>query len=456
MSNLVVQTNVLALNSHRNLKVIGNKTSQASARLSSGYRINSAADDAAGLAISEKMRAQIRGLDMASKNTQDGISLVQTAEGGLQEVDNMIQRIRELTDQAANDTNDYASLDRQKIQDEIDQLIEGIDDMAGQVEFNNKRLLDGSLTGNSTRGELLAEVNLKLGKALGTAQGSYTGTTEQVISNKIFADVTAGDIGKSYFSLNESSASLRSANIEVQTGSAPGSLQSFALQSVSAKVDSADINSASGYDQKVGMIDSYIESLKSAKSKAYDQDAVGVSTIDGLLEAAGETKELLAAARALYVQAQGYEESRQGLAELKGNDLWFQTGANSTQGISVGIGSVKSNILGIGDGYGNSKINVNTADGEAISNFINRVNDALNYVTSQRAKLGAVQNRMEYTKSSLDISSENLSSSESRIRDADMAKEMMKLTAANVLNQAGVSMLSQANQAPQSVLQLLQ
>jgi flagellin len=454
MSNLVVQTNVLALNSHRNLKVIGNKTSQASSRLSSGYRINSAADDAAGLAISEKMRAQIRGLDMASKNTQDGISLVQTAEGGLQEIDNMIQRIRELTDQAANDTNDYASLDRLKIQDEIDQLIEGIDSMAGQVEFNNKKLLDGSLTGQSTRGELLAEVNLKLGKALGTALGSSTGAGSQALT--VQSSTSAGDIGKSFASIASSVGSLESETLTIQTGSAAGSIQTFALQSVSASVAAADITTASGYDQKMGMIDSYIESLKSAKSKAYDQDADGVSELDATLEAAGKTKELLSAARALFVQAQGYEESRQGLAELNGTDLWFQTGANSTQGISVGIGSVKSNILGIGDGYGNAKINVNTADGEAISNFINRVNDALNYVTSQRAKLGAVQNRMEYTKSSLDISSENLSASESRIRDADMAKEMMKLTAANVLNQAGVSMLSQANQAPQSVLQLLQ
>ncbi len=200
MSNLVVQTNVLALNSHRNLKVIGVKQTQSSARLSSGYRINSAADDAAGLAISEKMRAQIRGLDMASKNTQDGISLVQTAEGGLQEIDNMIQRIRELVDQAANDTNDFTTNDREKIQEEINQLTQGIDNMSEQVEFNAKKLLDGSLMDKATRSQLLADIDKKLAAAIGAGDKAAYATAGSlsdvsVNSNEISKATATGENG---------------------------------------------------------------------------------------------------------------------------------------------------------------------------------------------------------------------------------------------------------------------
>ncbi len=278
MSNMVVNTNVLALNSHRALKAVGNMQAQSSARLSTGQRINTAADDAAGLAISEKMRSQIRGLDMASKNAQDGISMIQTAEGGMTEIGSMVQRIRELTVQAANDSNDQPSGDRTKIQAEITQLTSEIDSMAGRVEFNNKKLLDGSYSTNS---------------------------------------------------------------------------------------------------------------------------------------------------------------------------IHLQIGANSGQSISFNIGGMNSTSLGL------NGLNVDVAAGSAISATISTVNTAVNTVANERAKLGAVQNRLNYTIKSLDIASENLSASESRIRDTDMAKEMMNLTKANVLQQAATSMLSQANQAPQNVLQLL-
>ncbi|MCL2461550.1 MAG: flagellin [Defluviitaleaceae bacterium] len=275
---MVINTNVLALNSHRAMKNVGATQAQASARLSSGLRINTAADDAAGLAISEKMRAQIRGLDMASKNAQDGISMVQTAEGGMAEIGNMVQRIRELTVQAANDSNDQATGDRTKIQDEIGNLLKEIDSMASRVEFNNKKLIDGS----------------------------YTTST-----------------------------------------------------------------------------------------------------------------------------------------------LHLQVGANKDQSITFNIGSMKASTLGI------ASINVDIANASGISAQIDTVNTAVNNVANERAKLGAIQNRLQYTIKSLDISSENLSASESRIRDTDMAKEMMALTKANVLSQAATTMLAQANQQPQNILQLL-
>ena len=289
MSNMVVRTNVLAINSHRSLKQVGTQQAKSSARLSSGYKVNSAADDAAGLAISEKMRAQIRGLDQASTNAQDSISLIQTAEGGMQEIDNMIQRIRELTVKAANDTLEgsnpgTAPSDRVKVQDEIKQLITEIDKMAGRVEFNKKKVINGS----------------------------------------------------------------------------------FSITS--------------------------------------------------------------------------------------GKPLHFQVGANAGQSMTLHIESVDSGTLGIRGEFDA----MHTADGATISNLLTKVDDALEKVTTERSKLGAAQNRLEYTMKSLDISSENLSASESRIRDTDMAKEMMSLTQANVLQQAATSMLAQANQAPQSVLQLLQ
>jgi flagellin len=286
VGNMVINTNVLALNSHRAMKNVGAMQTTASARLSSGQKINTAADDAAGLAISEKMRGQIRGLNMASKNAQDGSSLIQTAEGGMQQVGDMVQRIRELTVQAANDTNDFETGDRAKIQNEIKELISEIDSMAERVQFNNKPIING-------------------GYALG------------------------------------------------------------------------------------------------------------------------------------------------------GSTLTFQVGANAGQTVSLNISSMKSNSLFVDDSGNPVSINVSTTDAKAISKLLSIIDNALTKVNSSRAQLGAKQNRLEYTMKSLDISSENLSSSESRIRDTDMAKEMMNLTKANVLSSAATSMLSQANQQPQNVLQLL-
>jgi len=285
MSNLVVQTNVLALNSHRNLKNIGILQSKASERLSSGYRINRAADDAAGLAISESMRAQIRGLDQASRNTQDGISMIQTAEGGLNEVVNMIQRVRELTVQAANDTN--TTSDRAKLRLEINELTSEIRDTAGRLEFNTKKLLDthnANVTQNSN------------------------------ISGNVF-----------------------------QIGPNAGHLLTVAV-------------------------------------------TINLNSIANSLDV----------------------------------EIW--SFASSASEISKGLISIDAQLT---------------------------------VVLDARAKLGSYQNRLEYTMKSLDTSSENLSAAESRIRDADMAKEMMRLTSANVLQQAGVSMLAQANQSPQSILMLL-
>ena len=282
MSNMVINNNMLAINSHRSLKMTGTDQAKAVEKLSSGLRINRAADDAAGLAISEKMRAQVRGLNQASRNAQDGISLIQTAEGALTETHAMLQRMRELTVQAANDT--YTKSDREKIAEELNQLSQEITDITTKTEFNTKKLLNGSL-----------------------------------------------------------------------------------------------------------------------------------------------------AASAVYLQV----------------------GANKGQSISFTIGNMNAGSLGVAAGSIGNKVNPDGATGASISSLVETVNTAIETVSAERAKLGAVQNRLEHTIKNLDVAAENLQASESRIRDTDMAQEMMNFTRTNILQQAATAMLAQANQAPQGVLQLL-
>ena len=286
MSNMVVRTNVFSLNAHRNMKNVGLEQSRASNRLASGYRINTAADDAAGLAISETMRAQIRGLDQASRNAQDAQALIQTTEGGMQEITNMLQRVRELTVQASNDTN--VSVNIQQIAYEVNQLATEIQSMQGRVEFNTRAVL---------------------------------------------------------------SLSAGSSNLAFQIGANENQLLQHDFSSISSAISSA------------------------------------ISVVSSL-------------------------------------------------------GIVMSNASGV-------------VNGSDMSSAIEVIQEQLDNIAAERAQLGALVNRLDYTMRSLDISSENLSDSESRVRNADVAREMMRFTMANVLQQASVSMLSQANQMPNNLLQLL-
>ena len=286
--NTVVNTNVSALNSHRAITSVGGRQARSSERLSTGMRINRAADDAAGLAISEKMRSQIRGLDQAARNSQDGISLVQTAEGALEEVHSILQRARELTNQAANDTNNgglaTAGGDRAQIATEIENLMQEIGRISTTTQFNGRNILEGATVGIQAG----ANANQRL-------------------------DITIGDMSLSGLSLDTFAAT-------------------------------------------------------------------------------------------------------------------FRTNAENTD-VAAG--------------------------GTALSGQLTTLDTAINNVSTQRANLGAVQNRLEHTINNLNVASENLSAANSRIRDTDMAKEMMNFTQANVLQQAAMSMLAQANQAPQNILQLV-
>ena len=274
---LRINQNVAAVNAYRNLSVTDGQMSKSLEKLSSGFRINRAADDASGLAISEKLRGQVKGLDTAAANAQNGISLIQTAEGALNETTAILQRMRELTVQAANDTN--VSADRAAIKTELDQLSEEITRIAGTTEFNTQKLLDGGSTAT--------------------------------------------------------------------------------------------------------------------------------------------------------------------------NGLTFQIGANAGQTLNVKIADMDAGALGV------ASASLNVTDAANASTSLAAIDTAIGTVSGQRASLGAVQNRLEHTVKNLNVASENLAASESRIRDTDMAKEMMSFTRAQILSQAGTAMLAQANQAPQGVLSLL-
>jgi flagellin len=475
MSNTVVQTNVLALNSHRNLKVIGVLQSRSSQKLSSGYRINSAADDAAGLAISEKMRSQIRGLDMASKNSQDAQSLIQTAEGGLQEIDNMVQRIRELVVYASNDTNDQKDAeksqgDRQKIQDEINQLTVEIDSISGRVEFNKKKVINGEST----------DYNVRFGEIAGRMEQNVASFTKALdnISTALatlssLTDATGRTIGQAISDANNglsltNSAVTMTANFTYSAGS--GNQVSFSIGGLS-HVTYAGSSASTGISTSGGEINSAVSDYSDGNRDVMPALSDVLNSINAWESAVKEKGTILTSAEAqaldtlksnlrtaynavgsnidLFNEAHNIQEikTQQG--------LYFQVGANAGQGMYLSINKIKTDTLGIGNGGGQSFIDVREETGRNTTEYLNTLDRALTIVTTERSKLGAAYNRLDYTIKSLDTSSENLSAAESRIRDTDMAKEMMNLTKANVLQQAGVSMLAQANQAPQSILSLL-
>jgi flagellin len=417
---------MLALNSHRNLGMVGTQQARASARLSSGFRINSAADDAAGLGISENMRAQIRGLDQASRNAQDAISLVQTAEGGLSTINEMVIRIRELTVQAANDINtteDGAGLNpgtnesnRARIQGEINHLIDEIQRTATTLQFNSMTLLDGSV-----------------GSALSL--------------NDFSGAVTFAGIGA----------------ITDATGNLLGTLTNNQMDSINAVI-SAINNIGAGNLPTAGTAADMLDPADAAFNQAFF-DLHNTLNAQGVI-GAGDHQMTAAELVTTLGNINTALAGSGGLAGA-GGPLWMQVGANAGQGITIEMPNVIDRVANVlrsafdSPGFGlvnndNSNTgNVATGDGASITELLRSVDEALGASTAARGALGAIQNRLEFTIQNLDVSSENLQASNSRIRDADMAKEMMRLTQANVLQQAATAMLAQGNQAPQSILQLL-
>ncbi|AWH17572.1 flagellin [Stenotrophomonas sp. ZAC14D2_NAIMI4_7] len=402
----VINTNTMSLNAQRNLSTSGNSLATTIQRLSSGSRINSAKDDAAGLAISERFGTQIRGLDVAIRNANDGISLAQVAEGSLSEVGNNLQRIRELAVQASNATN--SASDRKALQAEVTQLVSEVDRVAKQSDFNGTKLLDGSFTSQlfqvgANAGQAIAinsVVNAKA-DALGAVNfaNAFVGTA--LATDKAAADTTYSQLQVIVTPPGGSATTVNIGDISVKAG-----------ESISAATAAA-INNKIGETGVLAKVDAGVISLSSVKD--------------------GQTFTLGTAGPASTV-----------------------TGAVPTDLANVGLTQSSTNggtLTGVTSTFVKD-LDVSSAEGA--QKALSIVDKALESVNSVRADLGAIQNRFTSVVANLQTSSENLSASRSRIRDTDFAKETAELTRTQILQQAGTAMLAQANQVPQNVLSLLQ
>lgn len=542
-----IQHNISAINANRQLGINNNNVSKNLEKLSSGYKINRAGDDAAGLAISEKMRSQIRGLDQASSNANDGISLVQTAEGALNETQSILQRMKELATQSSNGTyqND---VDRENISKEVDALKSEIDRISTSTNFNKINLLDGSLSGKGTSGTSGVSANLELSSAA-KANGAYkftdatagtfkattlTGSstdkdtvtfsvnyTDESGENQVKtinlkvdgANLTSED-GKTTYTGNDEKATAAaiiaelgkdsnfSSNFTVADKSTPDGTLTFtattkgtkgavvtafaesktsagtvtpAAQTVTAtkgadafeSVDAdqlvswtgtgdADIFSVNGQkfafvadtvtDDQLAKLGSDVNYVKTAG--AAPAAGTEISSMVSLINSKTGLNASASTDGSTVVQID--LKASEGTAASNKGALTLQIGASATkdQQVSLNIADMSSKGLGI------SNISVSTQD-DALK-AISTIENAINTVSGTRADLGALQNRLEHTVNNLGVTSENLTSAESRVRDVDMAKEMMEMTKNNVLTSAAQSMLAQANQQPQNVLKLLQ
>lgn len=373
-------------------------------KLSSGLKINKAADNATGLAISEKMRSQIRGLDQASQNTQDGISVVQTAEGAIEEVGNIVQRMRELAVQGANETN--TGSDRAKISEELTQLHEEIDRIAESTQFNGKDLLNGK---NEVRTETVY-----------TTAGDGTNLKSDVkVQNGFDFDGLKGAL---------------EANGELKVTTAAAANK--------GTISFKNAGGAKGYGISVDNIGADGKIAKDAKVTITDTNGKTLTFTANQEVAAGDVK-------------LGTITSKD--EAISGKEISLQVGANTSdsQTLKVKIENVSTKSLGL-DGDTITKMAKEGTNGtKAANEMIDSLDKALERVNTSRANLGAMQNRLETTASNLTTSSENLTAAESRIRDVDVAEEMMNLSKLNLINQAAQAMMSQAKSQPEGVMQLL-
>ena len=401
-----IQHNIAALNSYRNLSNNNSMVSKNLEKLSSGYKINRAGDDAAGLAISEKMRAQITGLEVAQKNANDGISLVQTAEGALAEVHTMLNRMVELADQSANGTYDN-DVDRNNLQKEVTSLKDEINRIAEGTNFNGINLLDGDLAGPSVTiadGDKAKITSMTVSGGNGDVDkfvATFTAPADGVAATLAFKATTDAGVAIDGLTFTVVGGGA-TANI-----SAAGAGEKTAAQAVTFEA------TYTGTDEAVK---AKYEGMKVTVNLAEQTAANGSVTGTG----------------------------------VDGKGLTLQVGDTSEEfnKLRVNVGDMHTAALKIDD------IDISTQDGAAAA--IDKIRTAINSVSSTRGDLGAIQNRLEHTINNLSVTAENMTASESRIRDTEMAEEMMAYTKNNILVQAAQSMLTQANQIPQGVLQLLQ
>ena len=541
---MIVQHNMSAMNANRMLGITNSSLAKSTEKLSSGYKINRAADDAAGLSISEKMRSQIRGLNKASDNAQDGISLIQTAEGALNESHSILQRMRELSVQASNGTE--TDDDREAVQQEISQLQDELTRISSTTEFNTMKLLDGSLAGpqgvskgsNQTIGSQVAnlkaaETGMTAGADTSTETGLFAKETIKIDGADITVDwttLTSEEKAalKQNWTASDSSKASKAATImqdkinEAIDNSGLGVAHVTVKSSVTGVAASFNIKSGSeGTDSKI--------SFDNSADTLIGKTLAGVAAAD----VTGSTKysgENVAATEKFYININGqslvvtpaakvdngaamsdvattlqtsintaidtYNKDRDDADQLKkvtvdvskdgrlvvssesgsvsfsdfgtgeaakklgldasatktaaNGGMTLQIGANEGQTMNFGIEDMSAAALGVDGG----KVDIATQSGA--QKATTTIDAAIKKVSAQRSKLGAVQNRLEHTIANLDTASENTQTSESRIRDTDMAEEMVAYSKNNILLQAGQSMLAQANQSNQGVLSLLQ
>ena len=447
---MVVQHNMQAANANRMLNVTTGQQAKSTEKLSSGYRINRAADDAAGLTISEKMRKQIKGLDRASTNAEDGVSAVQTAEGALTEVHSMLQRMNELATQSANGTN--SNTDRKAIQDEIDQLTTEIDRVSETTKFNETYLLKGdgaekahnvnahdagldgvTLTDKGDEVEVTLKT-LNAGDKISIAGKNYTigATTDEAKelykNAKVGEKVTVG--GTTY----EIAAATNADKGQISITDLDGKIdKGTTVEYGNKKVHVVD--KTTGIDDNDSSIITAAKAYELETAEIVKASSIGTDTAAKTKAGATPDKFTLTKGKVNYNDALSF-------------NLHVGADADMTNKITVNIDSMNSAGLGV------KGIKADTEQDATYA--IDAIADAISTVSSQRSALGAVQNRLEHTINNLDNVVENTTSAESRIRDTDMAEEMVNYSKNNILAQAGQSMLAQANQSNQGVLSLLQ
>ncbi len=399
----VINTNIMSLNAQRNLNVNGSSLATSIQRLSSGMRINSAKDDAAGLAISQRFTTQIRGLDVAVRNANDGISLAQTAEGAMVEIGNNLQRIRELSVQSANATN--SQTDRDALNAEVTQLVKEIDRVAGQTNFNGTKLLDGSFSGalfqvGADAGQTIginSIVNAKT-DTLGTATFSQDASIAAFSADAAAADTTVKGMGISTY-VGTKQTDIALGDIKV----AKGQSQSAAVAAaINEKMDQTGVYAVVNADKSISL-----SSVKADQVFSFGAKGTAPAGYDAAMVAA-------------------------------------------TNGIDLGAGA-KTSLSSTVSNVGTLDISKPIGSQRALS----IVDKALTAVNNSRADMGAIQNRFSSTISNLSTTSENLSASRGRILDTDYAKETAELSRSQILKQAGTAMLAQANSSTQNVLSLL-
>lgn len=401
---MVVQHNITAMNANRQLGITTGAQSKSSEKLSSGYRINRAGDDAAGLKISEKMRSQVRGLNKASSNAQDGVSLIQTAEGALNEAHSILQRMNELAVQGANDTNE--SIDRQAINEELDALTQELDRISETTQFNKQNLLDGSFE----------DKNLQVGA---NADQRITVT----IKNMDSASLGLRDISGSEKETPQKGKDIEKVSYKGVDYTPTASQE---LSNILADV----LSSYKGQVSDNASTDDYVKQIVGTSIFYIDSTGAKYATASAALTADVSNAKADASAELATV-----------------NDLLDYATLKDITGKKAPVGAPTTDF----------KLTKPNVDSYAKANAtLTAVQDAINNVSSQRSALGALQNRLEHTIANLDNVAENTQAAESRIRDTDMASQMVDYSKNNILAQAGQSMLAQSNQSTQGVLSLLQ